>query len=98
MLLQGRLMDEDGYPRKAEAGEDPHNIGLSLEYVFGSFVSTDEMAHVSAKGCLGEQALILSLELNCDLMLSTSQGRTLHGYREHQPNSCMVLCLLQHSS
>ena len=44
VLLQGRLLDKDGHSRKAKAGEDPHNIGLSLEYIFGSFVSANESA------------------------------------------------------
>lgn len=26
VLLQGRLLDEDGHSRKAKAGEDPHTI------------------------------------------------------------------------
>ena len=69
-------MDEDGQPRKARAGEDPHNIGLSLEYVFNSFATAADYVHVSAQQCLGEQSLPSSFKLRCDLPRSTSQPTT----------------------
>ena len=47
-------------------------MGLSLEYVFGSIVSTAEKARDGAKRCLGEWSLTLSLKLSCELLLSTS--------------------------
>ena len=80
LLLQEHLLDKSGHPCKTKAGEDPHNIGLSLDYVFGSFVSPAEMARVSAQRCLGEQSLTLLLNLSCDLLLSTSQVWTLQGH------------------
>ena len=51
--LQERLLGEDGHPRKVKAGEDPHQCGLVLEWVFGSIVSTAEKARDGAKRCLG---------------------------------------------
>lgn len=65
-------------------------MGLSLEYVFGSIVSTAEKARDGAKRCLGEWSLTLSLKLGCELLLSTSQRWTFQGHLEHQPSSCML--------
>ena len=45
-------------------------MGLSLEYVFGSIVSTAEKARDGAKRCLGEWSLTLSLKLGCALTVS----------------------------
>lgn len=75
--MQERLLDEDGHPRKAKAGEDPQNIGLSLDYMFESFEATAESARTGAQRRLGEQVFTLSLEPSSDLLLSTSQGRAL---------------------
>ena len=77
LLLQGRLLDEGGQPRKTEAVEDPHNFGFSLEYVSNSCVPTANFVRLRARKCLGEQSLTLPLKLSCDLLLSTSQGWTL---------------------
>eukprot|EP00775_Hariotina_reticulata_P013475 gene13475-13601_t len=51
--LEERLLGEDGHPRKAREGEDPHRMGLVLEWVFGSIVSTAEKARDGAKRQLG---------------------------------------------
>ena len=72
LFLQERLLGEDGRYRKAEAGEDPHNIDISLEYVFGSVGSFDQNNRDKVKLCLGEQTV--SLKLSCDLLLGTSPG------------------------
>jgi hypothetical protein len=40
--LQERLLGEDGHPVKVKPGEDPHSMGLVLEWVYGSIVSTAE--------------------------------------------------------
>ena len=46
--LEDRVM-RDGNPRKAKKGEDPARVGLVLEWVYGSIVSTSEKARESAK-------------------------------------------------
>ncbi|WIA33521.1 hypothetical protein OEZ86_006646 [Tetradesmus obliquus] len=51
--LEERLLGEDGHPRKARGDEDPHRMGLVLEWVFGSIVSTAEKSRDGAKRCLG---------------------------------------------
>lgn len=51
--LEERLLGEDGHPRKAREGEDPHRMGLVLEWVYGSIVSTAEKARDGAKRQLG---------------------------------------------
>ena len=51
--LQERLLGEDGHPRKVKDGEDPARMGLTLEWIFGSIVSTAEKARDSAKKSLG---------------------------------------------
>ena len=89
LLLQERLRDKNKCLRRATAGEDPHCIGLSLEYIFGSFVSKAEEARATAKLCIGEQVLTVSLKLSCDLLLSTSQGWTL---QEHVDTSLTHAC------
>ena len=66
-------MGKDGHPRKAKAGEDPYNIGLSLEYVFGGFVSSVAKARDSAQLCLGEHVLTLPVKLSRYLPLSIVQ-------------------------
>ena len=57
LLLQKHLLDEDGRPRKAQDGENPHNIGLSLEYIYGSIAFTFKEARDIAKMGIGEQFL-----------------------------------------
>lgn len=54
MLWQERLLGEDGHPRKAVDGEDPFRMGLVLEWVYGTIVSTAEKARDGAKRPLGE--------------------------------------------
>jgi hypothetical protein len=49
-----RLLGEDGNPRKTKDGEDPYHMGLVLEWVYGTIVSTAEKARDSAKKPLGE--------------------------------------------
>ena len=51
--LQERLLGEDGHPRRARPGEDPHALGLVLEWVYGSIVSTAEKGRDGAKRPLG---------------------------------------------
>lgn len=51
--LQERLLGEDGHPRKVHDGDDPHRMGLVLEWVYGSIVSTAEKARDGAKRQLG---------------------------------------------
>ena len=51
---QDRRLGEDGHPRKAKPGEDPHHNGLVLEWVYGSIVSTAEKARDGAKRTLGQ--------------------------------------------
>ncbi|KAL3153768.1 hypothetical protein ABBQ32_013356 [Trebouxia sp. C0010 RCD-2024] len=53
--LQERLLGEDGHPRKVHEGEDPHRMGLVLEWVYGTIVSTAEKARDGAKRALGMQ-------------------------------------------
>ncbi|KIY93744.1 hypothetical protein MNEG_14218 [Monoraphidium neglectum] len=51
--LQERLLGDDGHPRKVRDGEDPHSLGLVLEWVYGSIVSTAEKGRDGAKRQLG---------------------------------------------
>ncbi|KAK9841198.1 hypothetical protein WJX74_001758 [Apatococcus lobatus] len=51
--LQERLLGEDGHPRKVQEHEDPHSMGLVLEWVYGTIVSTAEKARDGAKRSLG---------------------------------------------
>ena len=79
-LLQKHFLYEDGRPRKAQAVEDPHNPGLSLEYIFGSIGFTAKNARATIRVCIGEESLNLALKLICDLLPSTSQKWTLQGH------------------
>ena len=58
--MQERLLGEDGHPRKVHEGEDPHRMGLVLEWVYGTIVSTAEKARDGAKRALGERRTFLS--------------------------------------
>lgn len=40
-------------PRKVKPAEDPHRLGLLLEWVYGTIVSTAEKARDGAKRSLG---------------------------------------------
>lgn len=53
--FQERVLGEDGQPRKMKEGEDPFHLGLVLEWVFGTIVSTAEKARDGAKRILGEK-------------------------------------------
>ena len=50
---QERLLGEDGNPRRTKDSEDPFHMGLVLEWVYGTIVSTAEKARDSAKKALG---------------------------------------------
>ena len=54
LILQERVLGEDGQPRKMKEGEDPFHLGLVLEWVFGTIVSTAEKARDGAKRILGK--------------------------------------------
>ena len=58
LFLQERLLGEDGHPRKVHEGEDPHRMGLVLEWVYGTIVSTAEKARDGAKRALGKLFLL----------------------------------------
>jgi hypothetical protein len=51
--VQERVLGEDGQPRKMKEGEDVYHMGLVLEWVFGTIVSTAEKARDGAKRYLG---------------------------------------------
>lgn len=53
--LNERILGDDGHPRKAKSDEDPHHVGLVLEWIYGSIVSTAEKARDSAKRNLGHK-------------------------------------------
>lgn len=53
LYVQERVLGEDGQPRKMKEGEDPFHLGLVLEWVFGTIVSTAEKARDGAKRILG---------------------------------------------
>ncbi len=53
VFVQERLLGEDGHPRKVQDTEDPHSMGLVLEWVYGTIVSTAEKARDGAKRSLG---------------------------------------------
>lgn len=48
------MLGEDGHPRKVHDGEDPNRMGLVLEWVYGTIVSTAEKARDGAKRPLGQ--------------------------------------------
>ena len=48
------MLGEDGNPRKTKENEDPFRMGLVLEWVYGTIVSTAEKARDSAKKPLGK--------------------------------------------
>ena len=54
--LQSRILGEDGQPRRSNHEEDPHEIGLVLEWVYGTIVSTAEKARDAAHRALGCKA------------------------------------------
>ena len=47
------MLGEDGHPRKVSGEEDPYHMGLVLEWVYGTIVSTAEKARDGAKRPLG---------------------------------------------
>jgi hypothetical protein len=51
--LQSRVLGADGQPRRAAPGEDPSRLGLVLEWVYGTIVSTAEKSRDSAHRPLG---------------------------------------------
>ena len=51
--LSRRVLGDDGAPRPARPGEDPHACGLVLEWVYGTIVSTAEKARDCARKRLG---------------------------------------------
>ena len=57
--VQERLLGDDGHPRKVHEGEDPNRMGLVLEWVYGTIVSTAEKARDGAKRALGQSLLSL---------------------------------------
>lgn len=59
------MLGEDGHPRKVQEGEDPNHMGLVLEWVYGTIVSTAEKARDGAKRPLGAMRSLHSL-FHCD--------------------------------
>jgi len=57
--VQERLLGDDEHPRKVHEGEDPNRMGLVLEWVYGTIVSTAEKARDGAKRALGQSLLTL---------------------------------------
>ena len=55
------MLGEDGQPRKMKEGEDPYHLGLVLEWVFGTIVSTAEKARDGAKRMLGRHVMLLQV-------------------------------------
>lgn len=51
--LQSRVLGEDGQPRRAKQDEDPFAMGLVLEWIYGTIVSTAEKARDGAHRVLG---------------------------------------------
>lgn len=68
-VFQERLLGEDGHPRKVHDGEDPNRMGLVLEWVYGTIVSTAEKARDGAKRPLGQ---IHQLQCMCMKLLFPS--------------------------
>ena len=64
--VQERVLGTDGQPRKTKDGEDPFNMGLVLEWVFGTIVSTAEKARDGAKRTLGKASTPWPLDLSID--------------------------------
>ncbi len=73
-LAQERLLGEDGNPRKTKENEDPFHMGLVLEWVYGTIVSTAEKARDSAKKILGEQCGFPWGLLSAEGVYDTYQG------------------------
>ena len=47
------MLDENGHPRNACEGDQPHRTGLVLQWVYGDFESPAEKARDAAKRTLG---------------------------------------------
>ena len=71
LRVQERLLGEDGHPRKVHEGEDPYRMGLVLEWVYGTIVSTAEKARDGAKRALGEHPLLPDHLLLCAANVQT---------------------------
>ena len=69
------MLGEDGQPRKMKEGEDPDHIGLVLEWVYGTIVSTAEKARDGAKRLLG----VYYFKNVSDYLLSPSSGMSSIG-------------------
>ncbi|KAK9824008.1 hypothetical protein WJX72_006929 [[Myrmecia] bisecta] len=54
--LQERRVGDDGVTRVVRDGENPLHMGLVLEWIYGTIVSTAEKAREAAKRALGTQA------------------------------------------
>ncbi|UPR04627.1 hypothetical protein HOP50_17g79710 [Chloropicon primus] len=53
--LEERCLSEDGHPMKVSGAENEHKVGLVLDWVYGSIVSTAEKSRAAAGIQLGQQ-------------------------------------------
>ena len=82
MPLQERLLGEDGNPRKTKDTEDPFRMGLVLEWVYGTIVSTAEKARDSAKKPLGKLCSLPGLRPLAHSCIGAA-GSKAHASRTH---------------
>lgn len=91
-LQSHTLREEDGFPRASRAGEDPRSVGVILQWVFQSIVSTTANQLAQARRVLGRpsdapgpksllleahERLLAGLEAAYKLGESARQGRQL---------------------
>lgn len=69
--LQTRLLGEDSQPRRSKLEEDPGQLGLVLEWVYGTIVSTAEKARDAAHRALG--SLVPNAEHAAEVLIDTLQ-------------------------
>lgn len=77
LVQQERLLGEDGNPRKTKENEDPFRMGLVLEWVYGTIVSTAEKARDSAKKSLGKSCSLNSICCMANANASSSKTASL---------------------
>lgn len=75
--LSGRLLGDDGHPRKSDAVEDPTRTGLILEWIYGCIVSTAEKARDSAHRCLDLAPPYTDQAWSCLIAMLDQQQRCL---------------------
>lgn len=89
--LQSRVLSEDGQPRRAKPEEDPKRLGLVLEWVYGTIVSTAEKARDAARRSLASQPP--SPELAVDALVGALNEQTMWEARAKESRELLAQML-----